>query len=124
MKISELSRRTGASTRSIRHYEEKKLITPVRLDNDYREFDESAVERIRLIQFYLGLGLTTEQIAEVLKCEDAGPVEYEFCDDVLKTYLEKADEIDSRIRSLEIVKQRLDEHIVQMTKMMEKQRAN
>ena len=65
MKISELSKKTGASIRSIRHYEKKNLITAVRLENGYREFDESAIKRIRIIQLYLGLGLTTEQIEEI-----------------------------------------------------------
>ncbi|GGD84133.1 MerR family transcriptional regulator [Paenibacillus nasutitermitis] len=121
MKISELSKRTGASTRSIRHYEQKNLITAFRLENDYREFDESVVERIRTIQFYLGLGLTTDQIADVLECNDTGPEQYQFCDDVLKAYQEKSDTFARQIHSLEIVKRRLDEHIVQMTEMIEKQ---
>ncbi|WP_248927590.1 MerR family transcriptional regulator [Paenibacillus hamazuiensis] len=123
MKISELSKRTGASTRSIRHYEKKQLISAIRLENDYRQFDESAVERIRTIQFYLGLGLTTEQIEEVLKCEDTGPEVYEFCDEVLHTYLSKADQLAKQIRTLEDVKRRLDDHIVQMVEMMRQPRA-
>lgn len=48
MKISQLSRATGVSPRSIRHYEKKKLLTANRLENDYREFDESAVERVNI----------------------------------------------------------------------------
>lgn len=114
MKISELSRITGASSRSIRHYEKKKLLTAVRLENDYREFDESAVERIRIIQLYLGLGLTTEQIEDILKCEESPPEEYEFCEEMLELYQEKADQIDSQIRALEAVKNRLDQQIAQM----------
>lgn len=56
----------------------KNLITAVRLENGYREFDESAIKRIRIIQLYLGLGLTTEQIEEILKCEDNGPKNMNF----------------------------------------------
>ncbi|GBG10596.1 MerR family transcriptional regulator [Paenibacillus agaridevorans] len=116
MKISELSKRTGASTRSIRHYENKKILSAVRLENDYREFDESAVERIRRIQFYLGLGLTIEQIQDLSKCDESGPQEYEVCDDVLEVYQEKEDQINKQIRAMEVVKNRLDEQIVKMTK--------
>lgn len=115
MRISELSKRTGASTRSIRHYENKKILSAVRLENDYREFDESAVERIRMIQFCLGLGLTIEQIQDLLKCDESGPEEYEVCDDVLKIYQEKKDQINIQILALEVVKNRLDEQIVKMT---------
>jgi MerR family transcriptional regulator, Zn(II)-responsive regulator of zntA len=114
LKISELSRKTGASVRSIRHYEKKNLITTVRLQNNYREFDESAVKRIRNIQLYLGLGLTTEQIEEILKCEDNGPDDYEFCEEMLETYQEKMDQINRQISALEVVKQRLEKQIIQM----------
>ncbi|AJG56624.1 MerR family transcriptional regulator [Bacillus thuringiensis] len=115
MKISELSKKTGASIRSIRHYEKKNLITAVRLENGYREFDESAIKRIRIIQLYLGLGLTTEQIEEILKCEDNGPEEYEFCEEMLETYQVKLDQINRQISVLDVVKYRLEKQIMQMT---------
>ncbi|ASZ65532.1 MerR family transcriptional regulator [Bacillus cereus] len=115
MKIGELSKKTGASVRSIRHYEKKNLITAVRLENDYREFDESAVKRIRIIQLYLGLGLTTEQIEEILKCEDNGPEDYEFCEEMLETYQVKLDQINRQISVLDVVKHRLEKQIMQMT---------
>ncbi|MBW7455574.1 MerR family transcriptional regulator [Paenibacillus sepulcri] len=121
MKISELSERTGASTRSIRHYEKKKLIAAARLDNDYREFDESAIERIRIIQLYLGLGLTTEQIEDILKGEVSTPDDYEFCEEMLDAYQTKLDQINRQISGLEVVKERLER---QTSKMREKQRLN
>ena len=86
----------------------KNLITAVRLENGYREFDESAIKRIRIIQLYLGLGLTTEQIEEILKCEDNGPEEYEFCEEMLETYQVKLDQINRQISVLDVVKYRLE----------------
>lgn len=121
MKISELSKITGASARSIRHYEKKKLITAVRLENDYRQFDESAIERIRIIQLYLGLGLTTEQIENLLSCEDSGPEEYQFCPEMLDAYQEKLDQINSQINALDVVKQRLEQQIQQMAEKRKRQ---
>ncbi|WP_342718997.1 MerR family transcriptional regulator [Bacillus paramycoides] len=115
MKISELSKKTGASIRSIRHYEKKNLITAVRLENGYREFDEFAIKRIRIIQLYLGLGLTSEQIEEILKCEDNGPEDYEFCEEMLETYQVKLDQINRQISVLDVVKYRLEKQIMQMT---------
>lgn len=76
MKISELSRLTNASTRAIRHYEEKGLITAERLGNDYRDFSESAVERIRSIQLYMKLGFTADEIRSLFQCEVASPDAY------------------------------------------------
>jgi MerR family Zn(II)-responsive transcriptional regulator of zntA len=115
LKISQLSKITGASTRSMRHYEKKKLITAVRLENDYRVFDESAIERIRIIQLYLGLGLTTEQIEAILKGEVSGPDDYEFCKEMLEIYQEKLDHTNRQIQALEVVKHRLEKQIASMT---------
>lgn len=115
MKISELSKKTGASIRSIRHYEKKNLITAVRLENGYREFDESAIKRIRIIQLYLGLGLVTEQIEEILNCEVNGPEDYEFCEEMLETYQVKLDQINRQMSVLDVVKHRLEKQIMQMT---------
>lgn len=91
MKISELSKITGASIRSIRHYEKKNLITASRLDNGYRKFDELAIERIKTIQIYLGLGLTTDQIEEVFSCHDSKyEEEYdEFCEEMARLCTKK-----------------------------------
>ncbi|MFM9277161.1 MerR family transcriptional regulator [Paenibacillus jiagnxiensis] len=115
MKISELSQRTGASVRSIRHYEKKNIIQARRLENGYREFDESVIERIGNIQLYLGLGLTTEQIEEILSGENSAPSDYEFCEEMLGKYQEKLNKINDQISSLEVVKQRLEEQIHNMT---------
>lgn len=113
MRISELSKKTGASIRSIRHYEKKNLITAPRLDNGYREFDEPSIERIKTIQIYLGLGLTTDQIGDFLNCMDTYP-QYdieELCDDVFDIYEEKLAEINRKMGALSVVKQRLEEQV-------------
>jgi DNA-binding transcriptional MerR regulator len=68
MRISEVSRRTGVSIRSLRYYEQKRLLCARRLENGYRDLDEEAVKRVQTIQMYLGLGLSTEQIEEILAC--------------------------------------------------------
>ncbi|WP_426449503.1 MerR family transcriptional regulator [Paenibacillus sp. S-38] len=114
MRIGELSRITGASTRSIRHYEKKNILASVRQGNDYREFDASAVERIRIIQLYLGLGLTAEQIENILRGENSGPEEYEFCEEMLELYRRKAEQIQEQILALDVVRQRLDRQIESM----------
>ncbi|TDG00222.1 MerR family transcriptional regulator [Paenibacillus piri] len=117
MKISQLAKATGVSTRSIRHYEKKRLLDTKRLENNYREFEESAIERVKTIQIYLGLGMTTDEILEILLCHDAY-VDVagtdEFCEDMLDAYEQKRDEIVKQIRALAAVQQRLDQRIEQM----------
>jgi len=68
VKIGELSRRTGVSQRSLRYYEEQGLLTPTRLPNGYREYDERAVTTVRRIQILLAADLGTSAIAEILPC--------------------------------------------------------
>ncbi len=62
----ELSKETGVSERSLRHYEEKGLLPSKRLANGYRDFDESAIEKVELIQMYLQIGLNLEETARIV----------------------------------------------------------
>ncbi len=66
MRIGELSKETGVSERSLRHYEEKGLLPSNRLTNGYRDFDKSAIEKVELIQMYLQLGLNLEETARIV----------------------------------------------------------
>jgi DNA-binding transcriptional MerR regulator len=65
MKVTELSRRTGASPRSIRHYDTAGLLTSRRRANGYREFGEEAVTEVQAIQELLKAGLTVEAIGQL-----------------------------------------------------------
>ncbi|MFD5567633.1 MerR family transcriptional regulator [Streptomyces cadmiisoli] len=78
MKIGELSRRTGASVRSLRYYEQKRLLASERSPGGHREYPEAAVDRVILIQHLLTAGLSSDKIADVLPCmrdHDGGPAE-------------------------------------------------
>jgi len=66
MKIGELSRRTGVTTRLLRYYEEPDLLHPDRADNGYRSYGESAVRDVQQIRGLLDSGLTTEMIRAIL----------------------------------------------------------
>ena len=68
MRIGELARRSGASTRSIRHYESVGLLSSSRTSNGYREFDESAPERVARIKLLLRVGLDIADVVAVLPC--------------------------------------------------------
>jgi DNA-binding transcriptional MerR regulator len=48
----------------MRYYEEKNLITPISLENGYRKYNNLSLERVKTIQFYIGLGLSTDQIED------------------------------------------------------------
>jgi DNA-binding transcriptional MerR regulator len=113
MRIGELSRRTGISVRSLRYYEQKNLIQSKRLENGYREFDEIAVERVKAIQLYFGLGLNTDQIEKILNCgvRHTLPHKNPVCEGILSLYERKLAETNDQIRALLELKAKLEERI-------------
>ena len=68
MKIGELSHRTGVATRLLRYYEQQDLLHPDRLANGYRDYPESAVQRVQQIRDLLQAGLSTGVIREIVPC--------------------------------------------------------
>lgn len=68
MRIGELARRSGASARALRYYEEQSLLRPDRSASGYRDYDEDAVYTVRHIRLLLSAGLGTSAIAEILAC--------------------------------------------------------
>ena len=114
MRISEVSRRTGVSIRSLRYYEQKRLLCARRLENGYRDLDEEVIERVQTIQMYLGLGLTTEQIEEILDCTETSPFPQPLpvCEeDLLVLYQDKLQDVEHQIAVLSALHMRLTERI-------------
>ncbi|GAA1451430.1 MerR family transcriptional regulator [Nocardiopsis tropica] len=75
VRIGTLSRLTGASERSLRHYEKQGLLRPLRGEaNGYREYREVDVRTVRHIRTLLAAGLNTAAIADLLPCmvDDGG----------------------------------------------------
>jgi DNA-binding transcriptional MerR regulator len=110
MRISELARLTGVSIRSLRHYELKGLIKPQRLENSYRDYDEAAIEQVRVIQLYLGLGLNTDEIGRIKNCIGlcTQKSEHYTCNaGLLRLYEQKMQAIDDEMRVLSSIKARL-----------------
>ncbi|MFC4803020.1 MerR family transcriptional regulator [Neobacillus sp. GCM10023253] len=109
MKISELSRLTGVSVRSLRYYEEQGILSPMRLPNGYREYHDFAVEQVNTIKFYLNLGLTIDQISGFLNCVLKN--KEAFCNEILPIYEEKLQELDNQIQLLTMIRSNLIERI-------------
>ncbi|WP_328689526.1 MerR family transcriptional regulator [Streptomyces caniferus] len=74
MRIGELARRTGVSTRALRYYEQRGLLRAHRDANGYRRYDdEEAVELVGRIRELLATGLNTDDIRALLPCAQGGP---------------------------------------------------
>lgn len=68
MRIGELAKETGVAARMLRYYEEQGLITPRRLDNGYRVYDDYLVERVRKIRGLIDSGIPTRIVSDILPC--------------------------------------------------------
>jgi DNA-binding transcriptional MerR regulator len=68
MRIGELSKRTGVPARMIRYYEEQGLVTPRRLGNGYREYDDYLVDRVGKIKGLIDAGIPTRIVTNILPC--------------------------------------------------------
>ncbi|SDY16241.1 DNA-binding transcriptional regulator, MerR family [Amycolatopsis xylanica] len=76
MRIGELARRTGVSERSLRYYEQQRLLTADRTPGGQRDYPERAVDRVIRIQELFAAGLHSKKIAQLLPCmrdADGGP---------------------------------------------------
>ncbi|MCK7623006.1 MerR family transcriptional regulator [Streptomyces sp. RS10V-4] len=73
MRIGELARRTGVSTRVLRYYEQRGLLCAGRDPNGYRTYDADAVDTVTRIRELLATGLNTDAIRALLPCAQGGP---------------------------------------------------
>lgn len=99
MQIKEFSRQTGLTAKTIRYYEEIGLLPPPRrLENGYRDYDTSDVERARLVAGARRLDFSLDDIQEILDLRDR---QIALCQVVLDLLEEKTSEISRRIVELQ-----------------------
>jgi DNA-binding transcriptional MerR regulator len=73
MKIGEVAERSGVPAKTIRFWEDQRLLpAPARTAAGYREFDPAVLERLAFIRHAQAAGLTLEHIRQVLDIRDEG----------------------------------------------------
>lgn len=98
MFIQDLAQVTGVSAKTIRYYESIGLLPkPERAENNYRQYSNDIVERLRFIVSARSLGFTLSDINDFLKARDDGTLP---CHKVLDSFDQKIMEIDRRIANL------------------------
>ena len=70
MLIHEVISKTHVTKKAIEYYIEQGLLAPAALDNGYRDFTPEQAERLQKIAVLRKLGLSTENIREVLNATD------------------------------------------------------
>lgn len=106
--IGELSSRTGASRRSLRHYEQHGLLPAGRTEAGWRTYDERAVHRVRTVRQLLDAGMTVDDIRTVVPCLDVD--DPATCDDpepAIALFRSRLAVIDARLARLQEHRDRL-----------------
>jgi DNA-binding transcriptional MerR regulator len=65
MLVSETSKMTGLTKKAIEYYAEQQLVFPVTLENGYKDYHESDLDRLRKIYVLRKLGLSIAEIKSV-----------------------------------------------------------
>ncbi len=69
--INKLAKLAGVSTRTLRYYDELGLLSPARVSsNGYRIYGEKEINRLQQILFYRELGVSLEEIRNILASKD------------------------------------------------------
>ena len=69
MFINEVSKITGLTKKAIEYYVERGLVSPVILENGYRDFTERQVEQLKKVAVLRKLGISTEDIKKLIEDE-------------------------------------------------------
>ncbi|GII77515.1 MerR family transcriptional regulator [Sphaerisporangium rufum] len=100
MRIGELARLAGVSTRAVRYYEQQGLISSRRSANGYREYDEADLRLVTEIRSLVTVGFTLRDARPFVECLRAGHETGGSCPESVAVYRRKLGEIDEQIRAL------------------------
>jgi DNA-binding transcriptional MerR regulator len=109
MRIGELAAKAGVSVRALRYYEEQNLLASARSPSGQRQYPDSAVDRVRLIQQLYAAGLPSKTIVELLPCVETG----ESTPALLDRLSTERDRIAEQIDSLVNTRDRLERIITE-----------
>jgi DNA-binding transcriptional MerR regulator len=107
MRIGELGERVVLSAKTIRYYEDIGILPePERTASGYRDYDESAFDRLRFIRAAQAVGFTLGEIKEVLAFGDRGEAP---CMHVTQLMEERIRTLSQHIRGLQRMRGELEQ---------------
>lgn len=114
----DVSRVTGVSTDTLRHYERNGLLPGVtRSAAGYRRYSAAAVERVMLIQRALVVGFSLAELRRILGARDSGGAP---CRQVRALVRQRFDELNGRITQLLALRDELGVLMSEWDKRLEK----
>lgn len=107
MKIGEFASAAGVTAKTVRYYESIGVLPePARTASGYRDYDESFIDRLTFIRTAQRLGITLDEVKEILVFRERGEAPCSYVRGVLDAQLEG---IGQRIEELEVMRTQLEE---------------
>jgi DNA-binding transcriptional MerR regulator len=112
--IGELARDLGITTRAIRFYEERGLISPARSEGNQRIYTRKDRGRLKLIMRHRDGGFTLDELKELFEIYDVSPnaegqrKQFLRIQEILRT---RISEVDERIYALQELHNRMQERM-------------
>ena len=116
MRIGELARRGGTTTRALRYYESLGLLTARRGANGQREYDEADLRLVTEIRSLTGIGFALEDTRPFVECLRGGHPSGDACPASVAVYRRKLAELDECIARLEEVRGRVRTQLTEAEK--------
>ena len=105
--IGQVAKEVGIPTKTIRYYEEIKLLQPAkRMDNKYREYSKEDIVRLRLIKQARALGLPLSEVKQLVKeCLDGS------CEHLKRSFLTQLPKYIASVKGRIVELQELQEQL-------------
>ncbi len=101
LRIGEIAKRTGFTTKTLRYYEEIGLVRPTgRSESGYRLYGDDVLGRLGFVRRSQGLGLRLNDIKRILEISDEGRAPCEHVIDVVDRELIEISNQMARLRTL------------------------
>ncbi len=106
LKIGEVAAESGLSVKTIRYYEDTGLLLPTveRSESGYRLFQPQVLNRLAFIRRSQSLGLTLQEIQQILAVHDHGQLP---CGEMRQHLELKVEAIEQQIQALETLRAEL-----------------
>ena len=107
MKIGELAERVKVNPKTIRYYESIGVLPePVRTASGYRDYDDTYADRLTFVRTAQRLGMTLDEVREILAFRERGEVPCTYVRQVLEAQVTS---VDRRIEELQALRGQLVE---------------
>ncbi len=103
--IGKVARQCGVSPDTLRHYERIGIFPkPARTASGYRQYPETTIARVQLVQRALAFGFSLNELVELLRVRDRGGVP---CQSAYALLAAKLTDVEQRLEALTILRDEL-----------------